>query len=262
MSPTTGELVRIIETAIFDLTDRSPRLCRLPFTDIRYRCLDYPHPLANILGAARLDAESVEQAIAESIAYFSSRGCAFSWRTGPYSTPADLGDRLLANGFRPGPEIKGMVLALNGADPNPESGLVVRRAAASDREAVGRLIESAYPLPGELACALGELFIELTSAETFALYLAFVPDSESGAGLAALYLPDEAVAVFPAAAVLPGLRRRGIYRRLLQYRMIEAARRGCRYVAMQAVAGTSAPICRRMGFTEVCTIDSYEWYPR
>lgn len=259
----TYELIKVIETSIFDLAEHSSRQLRaLPFLNVKYRCLDYSHPLANIVGAAQLNVNNVEGAIRAITTYFSTRQYAFSWRIGPYSSPADLGTRLLEHGFESGPEIKGMALSLENITENNLDKFLVRPAVESDIGLVENLIERAYPLPAEFASTLGGLFIELAIGDAFTLYLAFTRAPEICVGLGALYLSGDAIAVLPGAAVLPDFRKRGVYQQLLQHRMIEASKCGCEFVAMQAVADTSAPICNNMGFTELCSMDSYVWYPK
>jgi GNAT superfamily N-acetyltransferase len=59
---------------------------------------------------------------------------------------------------------------------------------------------------------------------------------------------------------LPGWRGRGIYRALVAYRSKLAARRGLRYVEVDA-SDDSRPILERLGFVPVTTTTPYIWSP-
>ena len=56
-------------------------------------------------------------------------------------------------------------------------------------------------------------------------------------------------------------RGKAIYTTLLTHRMPDAHDHGARAAVIQAVKSTSAPICRRLGFTEICNLEFYTWSP-
>jgi GNAT superfamily N-acetyltransferase len=252
----------MIETGIFDMAEQSQyRLRPLLSPNVRHRCLDYSHPLGNIIGAARFTCGNVDQGIATIIRHFCNRRQAFSWRVGPTSTPADIGSRLLQHGLTPGPDLTGMAFDLNCVNGGTADRFIIRKATAADIGLTRRVIELAYPLPAELAATLGDLFTELGNGVSFTLNLVFRSGSDNCIGLGMLYMPDESVAILPGAAVLAEFRNQGVYQQLLRHRMAEASTRGCKFVVTQAVTGTSAPICRHAGFKELCSMKSYVWNP-
>jgi GNAT superfamily N-acetyltransferase len=59
---------------------------------------------------------------------------------------------------------------------------------------------------------------------------------------------------------LPAWRSRGIYRAIVAYRANLAAKRGFRYVQVDASAN-SRPILERLGFVAVTTTTPYIWFP-
>jgi GNAT superfamily N-acetyltransferase len=56
------------------------------------------------------------------------------------------------------------------------------------------------------------------------------------------------------AATLPPARGRGVYGALLRHRLARVREQGASAAVIQADAATSAPICRRAGFMELCRL--------
>ena len=67
--------------------------------------------------------------------------------------------------------------------------------------------------------------------------------------------PD--TALLNGSATVPWARGRGVYRALTAARLQDAHGQGAAVVLVSAVADTSAPICRRLGFQPVCRLQHY-----
>ena len=60
---------------------------------------------------------------------------------------------------------------------------------------------------------------------------------------------------------MPEHRGRGVYSSLLSRRLWDAHARGKKAAVLQAARATSAPICERHGFVDVCSLEFYLWFP-
>jgi predicted GNAT family acetyltransferase len=58
---------------------------------------------------------------------------------------------------------------------------------------------------------------------------------------------------------VPEHRGRGIYSALVAKRLADARADGRSAAVIQAVRSTSAPICAKLGFREVCALEFYAW---
>ena len=71
------------------------------------------------------------------------------------------------------------------------------------------------------------------------------------AGTASLLLLD-GFAHLNGAAVIASMRRRGVYRALIDARMAFLRERNVPFVTNHCISTTSAPICRKIGFEKTC----------
>jgi predicted acetyltransferase len=60
----------------------------------------------------------------------------------------------------------------------------------------------------------------------------------------------------------PRFRGKGVYRGLVARRLEVLRERGIPLVTIQAIADTSAPICKKLGFETVCQLAMYGWEPQ
>jgi hypothetical protein len=209
----------------------------------------------------RLEPDEVESAVAEIRRLFDERGRpARSFEVGSSSTPADLGERLLALGMTPDPndhELSAMVLTEPPRGPLPEGVEARPVAGLAEYLATREVVWEAFGATEEERAA------ELHEAPAYY-------EEEAALGLAATFgawLGGELVAtgnatftphgaLLFAGATLPRARGRGAYRALVQARWDEAVRRGTPALITQAGV-MSRPILAGLGFREVARIRKY-----
>ena len=205
------------------------------------------------------DATGVEAAVAAQAAHFRRSGLSVEWRVFSHDGPANLEAALAAAGFAPEPAEAFMVLDLAG---RPDFGPIP--AARDVRRVVDHaglddvLAIRAEAFGGEHAALRQELSARLADP-TLALYVAYVEGAPAAS--ARLEAPlNRPFAGLYGGGVRPRWRGRGLYRSLVAARAEEAARRGFRYLTVDA-AETSRPILQRIGFQALATVRGWELRP-
>ena len=251
----------LIESGIF-LVSGLPGLRQPPFEGLRFRSFSGGHPLANVVGAARLPAPEVAETVVRVREYFKAQGQPFSWRVGPASEPPDLVEHLIAAGLRPAYTMRGMVMPEIMVPVPAPAPFLVRDAGPADAPALATLIEQSYPTSSDMASRLSALYLQPAAASLVRVVVAEAADHGGPVGVGVCYdVPGCPVTVLAGAATLPAFRDRGVYLRLLAHRLGAARRQGARSAVIQAVTDSSAPICRRYGFIDLFEIQVFEWHP-
>lgn len=194
--------------------------------------------------------------IAEAIAAHRTRELPTLWVVGPGSRPSDLGERLLAAGFKLSHVATGMLgeTARITAQQDPRVSVeVVNEGNLEDwirihaagwemaPAAVERLRESARARLDASGRRSMDLLARLDGAP---------------AGIGSILLCD-GFACLRNGVVLPEHRRKGVFRSLIAARVELLKVRGVSAVAVQAMKETSAPIFRALGFEPVCELSYY-----
>jgi GNAT superfamily N-acetyltransferase len=73
-------------------------------------------------------------------------------------------------------------------------------------------------------------------------------------GFGQSYTTRDGVLLLVGAATLPHARNRGVYRALVRHRLAQARAEHACAAIIQANPESSAPICARMGFVELCRL--------
>jgi len=227
---------------------------------VKGRVTEMSHPLANLVGLARLDEETADPTIARITQRFAREGKAFGWVTGPGTRPRDLPRRLSASGMTPIAQLAGM--ALTDLDLPIEANPAVRIEEATPAQALSRadMMGRAYGMPTEIAA----LFARMLSASTRVRargYFAFLGGDAPVAWSYLVYIPDSPIVLLGGAATLPESRGHGVYSALVKRRLDDAHADGREAAVIQADRDTSAPICAKLGFAELCSMEVYAWSP-
>ncbi len=211
-----------------------------------------------------LSAGTAGSAIAEQVALFSSRGEEFEWKLHSYDAPADLADRLLAAGLVPQEpeslmigEVEQVCQTLRSAGLPPG----VRLEQRADPAVVDLLADAHEAVFGtdesELRAALkAQLAV---APDSVGLAVAMAGQRPVCAGRIEFIHGSEFAGLWGGGTV-PDWRGRGIYRALVRCRAELAARRGYRYLTVDA-SDQSRPILERAGFERVAVTTPYLWSP-
>jgi len=209
---------------------------------------------------SNLNSTNVEEVIHEEIAHFESRGCDFSWVVFRHDTPANLKDRLLANGFLN--EESDAIMILDTEDLSPVLGTPICHDVQqiTDPNKIDDVLtirqqvwQSDY---SSMAQSLTKRLID--APESLGLYVAYIDGKPASTAQISFYQKGH-FAGLVQAATLPGYRGRGLYTALIAMRVQEAKRRGIRFVDADA-SPMSRPILEKLGFQCLTETYSCEWH--
>ena len=204
---------------------------------------------------------AADRVIAAQIRYFAGLGRPFEWKLYDYDQPPDLGGRLAAAGFVPDEEEAVMVAEVVGVSPEVPlpDGITLR--PVTTEAGVELLIKVHDQVFGGDHSRLGHaLLAQLReNPRSIVMVLALAGD-EPVCSARVDFPPGTDFAGLWGGGTLPAWRGRGIYRALVAYRAGLAARRGYRYLTVDASAD-SEPILRRLGFRCLARTTPYLWAP-
>lgn len=235
--------------ALFDVERRETEIpgFRLEATPnlVRDLSLDPAHPDSNWINWSRHTASEIDAAIEAEVAYFSALRRRFEWKVYDHDQPPDLRDRLAAHGFEVGEVEAFMVLDTLAAPAVWFAPLAhdVRRLTDPDHLADYAAVEHVVWEKTHMADFAN---VMRTRPDIMGLYVAYV-DGRPAACARASFSPGSPFCGLWGGATLPEFRNRGLYMALVGARVQEAARRGARFVTIDA-APTSRPILEKRGF--------------
>ena len=203
--------------------------------------------------------ESRPAFLSEEQAFFGPRG-KVEWKVYAHDEPADLRDRLVANGFEAEEPEALMVLHLEetpGWDiPALPRGVTLRRLeGASQLEDVRQIEESVWE--EEMPWVTENLAADLDRPGYLSVYAAYVDGQPASTGWIYFH-PNGQFADLWGGATLPEYRGRGLFTAVLSARVQEAAARGYRFVTIDA-GPMSRPIVARHGFRLLTTTWACKW---
>ena len=248
-----------IENSLFDFPERPGCWDGVEFSGLRAHATpEVSHLLGNLVGVSTLTESDADAVITQVKKFYGDRRHEVGWWLNPSSTPCDLVPRLESAGFSKAIELAGLVLTELGRTYSCNPRVTVRRAIEADREDIIRLYTTAYPMPGRFA----EIWLDLIPSAGLGSshYLAFLEGVESPVSVSSMLVPSgRSTVVMQGAATLSGYRRHGIYTAMMAARLADAHAMGKHAAVVQADRKTSAPICAKLGFVEVCSVDLYVW---
>ncbi|HKC50785.1 MAG TPA: GNAT family N-acetyltransferase [Myxococcota bacterium] len=227
---------------------------------VRGRVTDLSHPLANLVGMADIAPEDVDATLKMVRNRYSRGRKAYGWVTGPLTRPRDLGARLVASGLVKADEMAGMVLTDLALPIAVDPKIEIREATLHEAQAASEMMARAYGMPEEVARFFNVMLAMTDSKVQNRGYFAYLDGgSDPVAWSYLVYLPDSPIVLLGGAATVPEHRGRGIYSALVAKRLADARADGRSAAVIQAVRSTSAPICVKLGFREMCGLEFYAW---
>lgn len=251
-------LLNALETSPFLIPELDERVARLWVPGVQGRITTDSDAFANLVGAATLTPENADETIWQVCDIFAAENLEFGWLVGPLSTPADLPARLTQAGLVKTTELAGMALT-DLSRPMPTNPAVfVHEATYDELELAVQTLADAMGIAPYRTRAVTEALFRSPEPIERRIYLAFVDGVEHPVATAGmLYVPDQPIALLLSAATIEAFRGYGIYTSLMARRLADARQDGIEVAIIQAVRATSAPICRKLGFTEIAGLELF-----
>jgi hypothetical protein len=217
-----------------------------------------PAPGMNFISYSCLDANALDSAIAEQVAYFRPIGQPFTWKVYDHDMPPGLKDRLAAHGFVPDDPAALMALDLREAPPILLAPATADVRPIARREQLGDVIAvEEQGWGGDFGWMRKRIGDHLEIPGYLSMYVAYVEDRPAGAAWVYFYPGSHFAGLFGGSTV-PAYRKRGLYTALLALRAREAIRRGYRYLIIEA-SPMSRPIVAAHGFQLLTLVHDFEW---
>ncbi|MFJ4061837.1 GNAT family N-acetyltransferase [Streptomyces albogriseolus] len=219
------------------------------------------HGWNGVVWSGFTSAEEADAAITEQIAHYTARGLPFEWKLYAHDLPADLGRRLVAAGFTPGPDETLMAAEIDALALTAEVPDGVRVLPVTDRTGVDQVAEVHERAFGDDASRLRRQLLDALTGtpDTVVAVLALAGDVPVGAARMEL-TPGTSFAGLWGGGTVPEWRGRGVYRALITHRARMAAARGYSRLHVDA-SPRSRPILSRLGFTELTVTTPYVYAP-
>jgi len=204
---------------------------------------------------------AADAAVAAQSAWLASpegRGRELEWKLYSYDRPADLGARLTAAGFTPGPPETVLVadaarIAAAAQEAAPPAGVRLEQVGdAAGVDLVARVHEEAF---GTNAARLRQRLLDQLGDPELEITLAVAGGRPVSAARAEFAAGTDFAGLWGGGTV-PEWRGRGIYRALVAHRARRALARGHRYLQVDA-SEQSRPVLERLGFTALGTTTPY-----
>ena len=209
-----------------------------------------------------IEGAELDALIARQVRVFADRGEEFEWKLHGHDRPADLSERLIAQGFVP-EEMETVVIAavagVAGEVVQPDGVTLREVSERADLDRIGALEEAIWH--DDRAGWLADSLEAEQAADPHAITIVVAESAGEFvcAGWARFPMGTDFATLW-GGGTLPAWRRRGIYRALVTYRANLAAERGSRSLQVDA-SSESRPILRRLGFIAVTTTTPFIWTP-
>lgn len=248
------DLVDAIESTLFVYPAVPGLMQDLGVPGLRGRVTKVAHPVANLAGNAMFSEREADALIAKVRRRYGQ--LPFGWVTGPATRPADLPRRLEAAGFVHAESLAGMALADLSTEIAVNPRARVWEATFDEARAQNEMMARAYGLPTEVMRFFNELLGATADRIRSRWYFAGL-DDEPVAWSYLTYVPDSPIVLLGGAGTLEDHRGHGLYTALVAKRLADARSDGRTTAVVQADRKTSAPICAKLGFREVCGLEIF-----
>jgi GNAT superfamily N-acetyltransferase len=249
-------LVEAIESTLFIYPAVHGLVQDLGIAGLRGRITKVSHPIANLCGDARFSERESDAMIEKVRQRYGDLG--FGWVTGPSTRPADLPRRLEDAGLNHAVSLSGMALTDLATPIAANRDLRIQETSMKGLIAETEMMARAYGLPVDVMRVFNELLAATANRLKARGYFGYVGGSEKPVAWSFLvYLPDSPTVLLGGAATLEEHRGHGLYSALVTRRLADAHADGRTAAVIQADRNTSAPICAKLGFREICGLEIF-----
>lgn len=205
-----------------------------------------PSPQFNEIVFSRIAAEDADRTIAEVIVRNHSEGRPVKWCVGPWTEPADFGQRLARRGFTSW-DVRGM-----GIDTSALARVPGTREAVTDDDVLAYVDCSmrGWEMPESDHAVMRSSFLAAVKRDRCETHLFLAESGGACVGSGAVILRGD-YGYLVGAQVFERARGKGLYHALIAERLAFLRERGIDYAVTHARETTSAPRLERLGFETI-----------
>ena len=222
--------------------------------DVQWACTG--SPVLNRIFGAQFPPENVAGRVTAITAMAKSWRGNVTWIMDPGTTPADLGEHLLKNGWAESPAWIGMAMRADAPIPEVPIPEGLKVARVTDQESLRQCMGIFSGLtPQHLVDVMVDVFCGLGCNESspWSYYTAFLHDRPVARSM---LFTAEGVAGLYWLATDSEVRRRGIGAALTRHTLLQARQAGCHLHVLQATE-MAASMYRRLGFEPHCRFNIF-----
>jgi hypothetical protein len=205
---------------------------------------------------------TVDDAIAEHVAFYTSHDLSFIWSVYDYDQPPDLGSRLELAGFSLSARSAVMIADVSDVAAEPQLPPGVTLHQLRDEAGVDQLIRVHESVFGHSQQELRAALIRRldVAPEEMEMFVVLTDSGEPVSSSRVEYLPGSDFAALWGGSTEPEWRGKGLYRAQTVHRAQLAKRRGYRYLMVLA-STNSQPILSTLGFDTVASVARFSYPP-
>lgn len=192
------------------------------------------------------------------VAKFEASGVPMGWDVGPFDSPPDLADQLVAHGFKREDSVPAMVMELRDLrSPEGPEGLTIRRVDGKrELREWSSLWSEQFEIPLEAREPLARFFRrkEASGDDDVISYSGFLGNRL--VGISTLFLGSKAVGLYNVATA-PDARGRGVGTAMTCVALEEGRKRGYKLATLQS-SKLGYGIYRKLGFEQCFEFHGYE----
>ena len=248
-------LVEAIESTLFIFPSVSGLSHDLGIAGLRGRVTKVSHPIANFCGDARFSEREADTLIEKVRQRYGQ--LEFGWVTGPSTKPVDLPRRLEAAGLRHEESLAGMSLTDLSTPIAVNPAVRVKEVSMPEAFTETDVMARAYGLPVDVMRLFNDMVAASADRIRTRVYFAYLDGDHPVAWSYLTYVADSPTVLLGGAATLEEYRGHGVYTALVAQRLADARADGRTSAIVQADRKTSAPICAKLGFRELCGLEIF-----
>jgi GNAT superfamily N-acetyltransferase len=230
-------------------------------TQLTWLLTAIPHPFLNNVLRTQLVPDNVDDTLAQTLAYFTSRSVTqLSWWTEPGTQPADLAEHLLAHGLEYTDGGPGMAVELSALNEDLSTPVELMIESVADNDTLEQWVQAfviGFELSGSERASF-DLYRGLGFDLPLRSYVGCLKDEP--VATAQLFLAAGVAGVYCVATV-PQARRRGIGAAMTLAALCEARDMGYRTGILQS-SDLGLNVYRRLGFQRLCNMSHFYWSTR
>lgn len=219
-----------------------------------------PHALHNGVYRSQYPTKNIHEQIELVKSQFVQRNVPFTWWVSHRSTPKDLGENLIRQGFLHIGILPTMVTILKEDHASfeiPQDIRIKRVQSNDDLKTWGEVLADAYGINHDAIRTFCSFFPPLNETEYLQNYIAYYQDKPVSSGT--LFCKGSSGGLYNIG-VIPESRCKGLGTAMTKYLLAQAYRQQCKLIALQ-----SYPIvveaCQRLGFKLICDYNVYLFNP-